>query len=220
MRESSRALRSGADVSYYPLLLDISKKPCLVVGGGLVAERKVRMLLKFDAQVLIVSPKVKKSLLTLAGKGSVVVREREYRESDLAGVSLVFAATDVEEVNRRIKAEAGERNIPVNVVDNPLLCDFIVPSIVKRGPIIVAVSTSGTLPSLAKKLRRTIAEGITDDYIKYARILGKVRKLLIDTENDKRRRKTLLDELAGMDMEEVNGLGFRKIKSRFLRSHP
>jgi precorrin-2 dehydrogenase/sirohydrochlorin ferrochelatase len=220
MRENSRPSKSGADVAYYPLLLDISKKPCLVVGGGLVAERKVRMLLKFDARVLLVSPKVKKSLLRLAEKGSIEVMEREYCEGDLEGASLVFAATDVEEINRRIKAEAGERNIPVNVVDDPLLCDFIVPSIVKKGPITVAISTSGTLPSLSKKLRQSIVEEITDDYIKYARILGKVRKLLIDTEQDKHRRKTLLNELVKMDMKEVNELGFRRIKSRFLRSCP
>lgn len=212
-------MKSGTDTPYYPLLLDISKKPCLVVGGGPVAERKVRMLLKFGARVLLVSPKVKKGLLDLAEKGSITVAEREYRENDLEGACLVFAATDAEEINRRIKAEAGARNIPVNVVDNPLLCDFIVPSIVKKGPIIVAISTSGGLPSLSKKLRQSIAKEITHDYIKYARILAKVRKLLIDTEPDKRRRKVLLNELAKIDMEEVNDLGFRKIKDRFLGSH-
>ena len=88
MRENSRPSKSGADVAYYPLLLDISKKPCLVVGGGLVAERKVRMLLKFDARVVLVSPKVKKSLLRLAEKGSIEVMEREYCEGDLEGASL------------------------------------------------------------------------------------------------------------------------------------
>jgi len=209
---------SGTDTGYYPLLMDISGKNCLVVGGGAVAERKVRMLLRFNAAVKLVSPRITKALLGLEARGRLAVERREYRESDLNGTTLVFAATNLEKVNVRIKADAGKRGIPVNVVDNPRLCDFIVPSIVKKGPIVIAISTSGTLPSLSKKLRMLIAEHVTDDYVRYVGIVGKVRKLLIETEKDSEKRKRILGELAKMDVKEVNRMGFRGIRSRFVTS--
>jgi precorrin-2 dehydrogenase / sirohydrochlorin ferrochelatase len=198
--------------------MDISGKTCLVVGGGAVAERKARMLLKFDAVVRLVSPKVTKGLLKLSAAGRLALEEHEYKEGDLEGATLVFAATDDEEINIRIKAEAEERKIPVNVVDNPRLCDFIVPSIVKRGPIVIAISTSGTLPSLSKKLRGLIAGQVSDDYVRYVDIVGRVRKLLLETEKDKEKRKRILGELGKMDIEEVNKMGFHKIKNQFLPS--
>ena len=209
---------SGTDTPYYPVFLDVSGKTCVVVGGGGVAERKVRILLRFNASVRVVSPRVTKALSRLAQRGVITIEEREYRENDLEGAALVFAATDVEEINGRIKEEARARNIPVNVVDNPRLCDFIVPSMVRKGPIVIAISTSGTSPFLAKKLRKLIAREIGDDYIKYAAIVGKIRKHLMETEKDKEKRKSLLAALGEMEMEEVNRMGFRAVRARLLAS--
>jgi precorrin-2 dehydrogenase/sirohydrochlorin ferrochelatase len=206
-------------VPYYPLLLNLRGKICLVIGGGAVAERKVRMLLKFGASVNVVSPKMSRKLLRWAEDGKITVRRGEYYESDLEETSLVFAATDREEVNARVKEDASRRHIPVNVVDNPRLCDFIVPSLVTKGPISIAISTSGTLPFLSKRLRQLISREITWDYVKYARIMGRVRRLLIETEKDGKKRKEILKHLGEMEMEEVNRIGFRKIKSKFLASH-
>jgi precorrin-2 dehydrogenase / sirohydrochlorin ferrochelatase len=190
-----------------------------VIGGGSVAERKVRMLLRFGATVRLVSPLVTKRLATLAENGKIIVRRGEYDRSDMEGVTLVFAATDCEDVNAGVKKDAGLKGIPVNVVDNPRLCDFIVPSMVTKGPISIAISTSGTLPSLSKRLRKLITDEITDDFVKYAQILGKVRRLLMESEKDGKRRRAIMKQLGELDMSEVNSMGFRKIKSRFLRSH-
>jgi precorrin-2 dehydrogenase / sirohydrochlorin ferrochelatase len=198
--------------------MDISGKTCLVVGGGGVAERKVRMLLKFNAVVKLVSPRVTKDLLRMEAAGRLAVAKREYQASDLEGATIVFAATNIDSVNARVKADAETRNILVNVVDNPRLCDFIVPSIVKKGPIVIAISTSGTLPSLSRKLRMLIAEQIGDDYVRYVDIVGRVRKLLLETERDSEKRKKILGELGEMDIKEVNRMGFRRIKNRFLTS--
>ena len=218
MRVSSNHLTSGTDTGFYPVFMDISGKTCLVVGGGAVAERKVRMLLKFNALVRLVSPRITKGLLKMEAAGRLAVAKREYRESDLEGAAIVFAATNIDSVNTRVKAEAETRNILVNVVDNPGLCDFIVPSIVKKGPIVIAISTSGTLPSLSKKLRMLIAEQISDDYVRYVDIVGRVRKLLLEKEKDSEKRKRILGELGEMDIKEVNRMGFRRIKNRFLTS--
>lgn len=210
---------SAIETPYYPVFLDISHKPCLVVGGGRVAERKVRLLLKFQARITVVSPRATRYLSGLAQQGKIEIRTREYESSDLAGTALVFAATDNSGINGRIKADAERERIPVNVVDKPELCDFIVPSVVKRGPIIIAISTSGTLPSLSKRLRLAIAGEITGDYIKYAQILGKFRKYLIETEEDKTVRKRVMAELGKLDIQEVNRIGFKGIKNRLLTSH-
>lgn len=203
---------------YYPIFLDISKKSCLVVGGGNVAERKVSILLKFKANIKVVSPRISKPLKKLADKGRVHVSLKEYDASDLIDVALVFAATDIESVNQSIRKDAGERNIPVNVVDNPSLCDFIVPSIVKKDSILIAISTSGTLPFLSKKLRKDIAERITKDYVRYAAIVGQFRKLLIAKVEDKKLRQNIMKEIAKIEVREINRMGINKIKEAFLGS--
>jgi siroheme synthase-like protein len=203
---------------YYPIFLDISKKPCLVVGGGKVAERKVNILLKFHGTIKVVSPRISSTLNKLAEKGKIHVHLKEYDANDLNGVALVFAATDIDAINQKIRGDAGERNIPVNVVDNPSLCDFIVPSIVKKDPILIAISTSGMLPFLSKRLRKDIAERITRDYVRYAGIVGRFRKLLIMRVKDKKLRKSIMQEIAKTDIREINGMGFKKVKETFLGS--
>ncbi|MBA4416343.1 MAG: siroheme synthase [Syntrophus sp. (in: bacteria)] len=203
-------------MQYYPIFLDISKKPCLVVGGGKVAERKVRILITFKTAIRLVSPKITRAISRLSKNGAIEVAEREYMEDDLEGIALVFAATNNEEINARIKVDAEKRNIPVNVVDNPKLCDFIVPSIVKKGPVTIAISTSGTLPSLSKRLRQLIAGQVTNDYVRYAYKLGKIRKLLIDTVKNDGRRKQIMKALVKLDIKELNGMSLRKIMQQFL----
>lgn len=204
------------DAIYYPIFLDISKKSCLVVGGGKVAERKVFILLKFKATIKVVSPRITNPLKKLAEKGKIHVSLKEYDGKDLDGVALVFAATDIETVNQKIRNDAGKRNIPVNVVDNPSLCDFIVPSIVKKNPIVIAISTSGMIPFLAKRLRKDISERLTNDYVRYASIIGRFRKLLISRVEDKKLRQKIIKEIAKIDIKDVNGMGFNKIKEIFL----
>jgi siroheme synthase-like protein len=203
---------------YYPIFLDISKKPCLVVGGGKVAERKVRILLKFNGSIKVVSPRISSPLRELAEKGRIDLLLKEYEANDLNGIVLVFAATNFENINLRIRDDASERNILVNVVDNPSLCDFIVPSIVKKDPIMIAISTSGVLPSLSKKLRKDIAERITRDYILYARIMGRFRKLLIMKVQDKKFRQSIMKKIAKTDIRDINDMGFKKVKETFLGS--
>ena len=193
-------------------------KPCLVVGGGKVAERKVNILLKFRSAIKVVSPRISSTLQKLAEKGKIHIYLKEYDANDLNGVALVFAATNVETINQKIYKDAGERNIPVNVVDNPSLCDFIVPSIVKKDPILIAISTSGMLPFLSKRLRKDIAEHITRDYVRYAGIVGRLRRLIIMRVKDKKLRQSIMKEITGTDINEINSMGFKKAKETFLGS--
>ncbi len=208
--------RSSTKNPYYPLFVNISGKLCVVIGGGAIAERKARSLLKFGALVTVISPVMTGGLAALAGKGRITALMRPYRKGDLCGATLVFAATDHDSTNRAVRDEAREASIPVNVVDDPPLCDFIVPSIVQRGPVTIAVSTSGTLPMLSKKLRKELEGFITDDHIAFLTITASFRQYLIDNIKDKTQRSSIMKQIASLPLEEVAGMTLSELKKRFL----
>jgi precorrin-2 dehydrogenase / sirohydrochlorin ferrochelatase len=166
-------------VRYYPLCLDISGKRCVVVGGGSVAERKVRRLLACSASVEVVAMTLTHDLADWKGEGKIVHLAVEYKDSCLAGASLVIGATDNRTVNGRIAQDARARGIPVNIVDDPTRCDFILPSVVERGDLLIAVSTGGKSPALARKLREELEEAYGPEYAVLIKILGELREAAI-----------------------------------------
>jgi len=200
---NSIALKSDNSRIYYPAFIDITGKKCLVIGGGKVAKRKVAMLLRFNAHVVVISPVIEKQLLKLGKEGKIQYFQRTYAEKDLAGTALVFACTNNTTVNSKIRKDAVRKNIPVNVADDPALCDFIVPSIIRKGDLTIAVSTSGTLPLLSKKLRQKIEEIITDVYLSYLTMIGKFRKQMIERVKDKQKREIIMKKIEKMDMKNI-----------------
>jgi precorrin-2 dehydrogenase / sirohydrochlorin ferrochelatase len=201
---------------YYPVFLDITDKICLVVGGGKVAERKAAMLLQFNARVVVVSPVMTKMLLKFGEEAKIEYFQRSYTAQDLDNAALIFACTNNSAMNNKIKREAARKNIPVNVVDAPDVCDFIVPSIIRKGELTIAISTSGELPLLSKKLRQKIEEVVTDDYLEYLHIMGKFRRHLMKTVKDAHKRGFIMKHIGKMDMKEVITAGLAKIKKRAL----
>jgi precorrin-2 dehydrogenase/sirohydrochlorin ferrochelatase len=163
---------------YYPLLLNIRGKKCLVVGGGEVALRKAQMLLEHGAAVEIVSPSFCPELDALVKDGAIRAAERAYKTEDLNNALLVVAATDDVKINKKIAAEAGRKGILINVVDEPDISDFIVPSYFRHGDIIVAVSTSGKSPALARKIRSELETDLKAEYAQLAVIASEVRREL------------------------------------------
>jgi precorrin-2 dehydrogenase/sirohydrochlorin ferrochelatase len=163
---------------YYPLLLNIRGKKCLVVGGGEVALRKAQMLLEHGAAVEIVSPSFCPELDALIKDGAIRAAERAYKTEDLNNALLVVAATDDVKINKKIAAEAGRKGILINVVDEPDISDFIVPSYFRHGDIIVAVSTSGKSPALARKIRSELETDLKAEYAQLAVIASEVRREL------------------------------------------
>ena len=127
----------------YPVVLDLTGRPCLTVGGGAIAERKVSALVEAGARVTVVSPSLTPPLLRLATEAPLRWRPREYATGDAAGFILVLVATDDRAVNAAVAAECRERGIWVNCADDPARCDFILPSVLRRGAVTVAVSTGG-----------------------------------------------------------------------------
>ena len=150
---------------YYPVFLDIASKPVVVIGGGQVSLRKVEGLLDAGAKITIVSPELHPKLRRLADEGQLHYEQREYRPGDLEGYTLAFVVSDDRSVNAAVAREGRERGIWVNAVDDPPSCDFVMPSVVRRGDFIVAISTSGGSPAMARKLREEIEAFLTEDHV-------------------------------------------------------
>ena len=164
---------------YYPLFLDITGRKCVVIGGGNVAERKVERLLACGACVEVVGKSLTPLLSARNGEGKVVHRDADYQDSCLVGAFLVIGATDDEAVNGRIAKDARALGIPVNIVDDLARCDFILPSIVERGDLSIAVSTGGRSPALARKIRKELETVYGPDYAILLEILGELRGKVI-----------------------------------------
>jgi precorrin-2 dehydrogenase/sirohydrochlorin ferrochelatase len=169
----------GIIVKYYPVCLDIREKRCVVVGGGDVAERKIFRLLECGAVVTVVSRKLTAALMNMVVQGKLNHRDDDYDPQYLAGAFLVIGATDREEVNDRIAADCRARGVMVNIVDDPGRCDFILPSLVNRGSLSIAVSTEGKSPALARKLRKELSEQFGPEYEGYLELLGWLRERII-----------------------------------------
>jgi uroporphyrin-III C-methyltransferase/precorrin-2 dehydrogenase/sirohydrochlorin ferrochelatase len=176
-------------MDYLPVFLKIVGRSCLVVGGGKVAARKVRLLARAGASITVVSPTVCSDIAEAVEQGTVKHVERRFREEDLSDAVLVIAATDDEELNRSVSELAQTRRIPVNVVDSPALCSFIMPSIIDRSPVQVAVSTGGASPVLARLLRARLEGFIPAAYGKLAKLLNEYRQRVKErfTDSDQRR---------------------------------
>ncbi|MDX2456492.1 MAG: siroheme synthase CysG [Gammaproteobacteria bacterium] len=162
-------------MDYLPVFLKIEDRPCLIVGGGKVAARKATLLNRAGGRITVVTTEACGEIKTLIEQGAVTCVEREFREEDMDGVVLVIAATDDEAVNRAVSELANQHRIPVNVVDNPDLCSFIVPSIIDRSPVQVAVSTGGASPVLARLLRARLESYIPAAYGRLAQLVDEFR---------------------------------------------
>lgn len=150
--------------AYYPAFLDLTDRPVLVVGGGLAAEGKVEGLLAAGARITVVSPTLTPRLAAWVAPGRIEHVPRAYRPGDLAGRQLAFVATDERAVSAAVAAEGRERGIWVNAADEPARCDFILPAVIRRGRLVVAVSTSGASPAAARAIREELEGYLTDEH--------------------------------------------------------
>ena len=162
-------------MKYYPVFWDIADKKCVVVGGGEVAARKVKRLLNCGAKVFVVSPQLNLELASLKDAGRVSHIASEYLSEFIYGATLVVGSTDDEKTNLLISRDARENGIPVNIVDDPQKCDFILPAIVERGDLVIAIGTGGKSPALARHLREELEACYGTEYEIFIQILGRLR---------------------------------------------
>lgn len=161
--------------TYYLAALDLTDRSCLVVGAGRIALEKIHGLLACDARVLVVAPEAVPDVQKLADEGAIALERRGYRAGDLDDCMLAIAATDDTPLNETIYRDATERSMLVNVVDVPALCTFILPAIVREGPVAIGISTAGTSPALAKRMKRESGAMFGPEYARLAEMLDAVR---------------------------------------------
>jgi siroheme synthase-like protein len=160
---------------FYIACLKLTGRRCVVVGGGEVGLEKVEGLLACDASVVLVAPEAVPELERLAAEGSIAWEQRPYVSEDLEGTFMIIAATSHTDVNIAVYEDAERRAMLVNVVDVPPLCNFILPAIVRTGPLAIAISTAGASPALAKRMKRQIAAEYGEPYARLAVLLNEVR---------------------------------------------
>jgi siroheme synthase-like protein len=163
------------DTPFYIACLRLTGRRCVVVGGGEVGLEKVEGLLACDGEVTLIAPEAEPALAELAREGSIRWERRPYRSEDVEATFIVIAATGDSDVNIAVFEDAERRAMLVNVVDVPPLCNFILPAIVRQGPLAIAISTAGASPALAKRMKREIAESFGEPYARLAVMLNDVR---------------------------------------------
>ena len=203
-------------MKYYPAFLDLKNRKAVVVGGGRVAERKVRSLLKAGALVKVVSPAVTPGLKKLADQGKVVHKKKSYGKGDLRGAFIVIAATSSAVVNSKAAKEADHL---VNIIDQPAEGNFIVPSLVSRGNLTIAISTGGASPAVSKAVRKEIEGKYDAEFARYLRFVEQVRGKALKEIPDAKKKERFLKSLAS---DEILGLlrkrGFEKASGEVMKA--
>src|SRR6266576_4676546 len=192
------------ETPFYIACLKLTGRRCVVIGGGEVGLEKVEGLLACDAEVTLIAPRANDALAAYAAEGSIRWERRPYAgAADLEGAFLVIAATDDTEANIAVFDEAERRAMLVNVVDVPPLCNFILPAIVRQGPLAIAISTAGASPALAKRMKREIAAAYGEPYARLAILLNEVRGWAKGTLPTYQDRKVFFESIVNGDPDPV-----------------
>jgi precorrin-2 dehydrogenase/sirohydrochlorin ferrochelatase len=190
-------------MSFYPVLLDLAGKKVLVVGGGQVAQRKVETLLECEAKIFIVSKLLTNKLNYMVEVGRIISLGTEFLPHHLDSVFMVIAATDDKGLNRRVSEESNRRGMLVNAVDQPADCNFIVPSVIRRGDLLVAISTSGKSPAMAKRIREQLEWQFGPEYEISLKLMGRVREAVLACGLPQSENSRIFHAIAGSGIVEA-----------------
>lgn len=197
-------------IVYYPAFINLCGKKCIVIGGGKVAERKILSLIRSGAKVKVISPVITDTIEKYKTKKQIEHIKRKYRKGDLKNAFLVIAATSDKETNKKVSDEA---DCLVNAVDMPEMANFIVPSVINRGMMTIAISTSGASPAIAKAVRKEMEMLYNKDFGKFLAFLKKLRARAIKEISDKKTRERLFKNLASKEViKTLREKGFEKAK--------
>jgi len=203
---------------WYPIFIKLKNEKILVVGGGAVATRKVKTLINYSPQITIVSPSVSSKLKALILKYNLKYYKRNYKKSDLKDKKIIFVATNDEKLNKQISQDAQQSGILVNVVDNLEHCSFIVPSIIARGDLQIAISTSGISPLLTKTIRKKLEELFGSEYNTLLKLVRKYRSIIKKKFSDVKVRKIKLEKLLDPSIiKKIKNGDIKKAEEEFKR---
>lgn len=207
-------------MSLFPLFLKLTARPTVVIGAGYLAESKIESLLAAQAQVRVIAPRVNARIRELADSGEIKLQERPYQTGDIAGAFLAVAATDDPAVNRAVFAEAEAAGVLVNAVDDPPFCDFYFPSVVRRGDLLIAISTAGQSPALAQRLRKEINGLLPLDTGDWLTELGNLRREVLQMEPLNEERKRILHTLASREVCAYDACPSRTLARKHAQTNP
>ncbi len=203
-------------VRYYPAFIDLEDKKAVVVGGGRVAERKARSLVKAGALVNVISPAITTGLETLKGKKKIRHIERSYKRGDLHDAFVVIAATSSVQINKKIAEDAKHL---VNVIDAPAGGNFIVPSFVERGSLAIAISTGGTSPAVSRAIRKEIEKYYGREFAEYLRFVELIRRKAMEKISNNKKRERFLKSLASEEIfSTLRDKGLNIVSEKILTS--
>lgn len=201
-------------MSYYPIFVDLEGRKVVVVGGGSVAQRKIESVLECGADIHVISRELTPGLQHLIDHGKIRFVGPEFDDRSLQGAFLVIASTDDPLLNRRISRSAKEKNILVNAVDQPSDCTFIVPSVVRRGDLVIAASTSGKSPALAMKIRKTLTGRFGEEYGAFLEMMGRLRKEVLQQGLPQEENSRIFHELVDSSiLDALREKNYEKISS-------
>jgi len=188
------------EMKYYPVCLDVSGRRCVIIGGGEVSERKARRLMDCGAEVLVVSESLSPALQALKADGRLSHIRAEYSRELIDGAFLVIGATDSAEVNEAVSRDAKKQGILVNIVDDPGRCNFILPSLYRRGDLLIAITTGGKSPALAKRLRKEMSRHFGPEYEIFLKIMGQIRGKVISRGYSSEQNRALFESIIDSDI--------------------
>jgi precorrin-2 dehydrogenase/sirohydrochlorin ferrochelatase len=207
----------------YPIFLNLKSKRAVVIGGGSVAARKILGLLEAQARVVVVAEQIDDVLETRCKNSNTEFIEAKYSKDYLVGASIVFAATNRRKINEQIYRDCQQLEILCNVADDPELCDFFVPAVVKRGDLQIAICTEGDYPAYAGHIRKKLEDIFTEKHGQFLAELEIIRRQVLETVTDSAERNSLLGELAGDTSFEYfieNGsAGWKKFAEKMIKPH-
>ncbi|MHB1126281.1 MAG: precorrin-2 dehydrogenase/sirohydrochlorin ferrochelatase family protein [Bacillota bacterium] len=190
-------------MAIYPVCLNLAGRECLVVGGGPVAERKVKSLLEGGARVRVVSYDLTPALQNLANGGLINYRQGGYAPDDLRGIFLVVSASDDAETNCRVARESSELGLLCNVVDDPSRSSFFTPAVVRQGDLSISISTGGQCPMLARRIREKLEGEFGPEYARFLELMGQLRPLVKERYPDPEQRYRLFQQLVDSDLLQL-----------------
>ncbi|GAA0697251.1 bifunctional precorrin-2 dehydrogenase/sirohydrochlorin ferrochelatase [Paraclostridium ghonii] len=185
----------------YPIMVKLDCKEITIIGGGKIAYRKAKNFIDFGYMVKVISLDFNKKFKDIESKIELI--RDEYKEEYIENSFIVVAATNNRDINKSIGMYCNQKNKLVNIVDDPTLSSYIVPSTVKRGDLIIGVSTCGKSPSLAAKIKRDLEKTYDDSYEEYIELLGTIRNKILEKYDDPYKKKQLLNEIINLNLEEL-----------------
>lgn len=216
----SISVKKEEKLIYYPVLINLQRFPCLVIGGGKVALRKVLSLMDFNTDVTVISPKICGPLMKLFKECKIGLIKKQYRKEYIKDYKVIFSATDNPAINRKVRMDCSDEGILLNVVDNTPLCDFILPANIKRGNLVVSVSSQGKAPFYTKEIKNKLERLIPPEYEELTELAGKYRKRLLSNTNNISAsvKAKMLKRFLSIDMKEIFSKNSKKEISKYVNN--